>query len=145
MSGVRSVKLESEFTVQAPVERVFQAYCHEQQDWYPHTYGGERVKAIVVEPRVGGLTYEDWGDGAGHLYGQVSHFDPPHELGVRSRLGAVLLDQTVSFRAEGDATVVSARTVTFGEINDEMEQGIRFHGDLGKYADNLRKWIEESP
>jgi len=143
MNNVRTISLESEFTVQAPVDRVFHAYCHEQLDWYPHTYGGERVRSIVLEPRVGGLVFEDWGDGAGHLYGHVSHFDPPTSLGLRSRLGTVLLDQTVSFRIEGEATVVSARTETFGDISEEMEQGIRFHGDVSQYADLLRKWVEK--
>ena len=38
----------------------------------PTTYGEERVKAVVVEPRVGGAHYEDWGDGAGHLNGHVT-------------------------------------------------------------------------
>lgn len=145
MSSIRTITIESEFSVEAPLERVFQAYCHEQADWYPHTYGGDRVRSVVVEPRVGGLTFEDWGDGAGHLYGQVSHYDPPKALAVRSRLGTVLLDQAVSFRESGASTVVSARTVTFGDISEEMEQGIRFHGDVGKYADDLRKWIERTP
>jgi hypothetical protein len=38
-------------------------------DWFPHTHGGDRVRAVVLEPQVGGQTYEDWGDGRGHLYG----------------------------------------------------------------------------
>lgn len=141
----RAIKLESEFSVEAPIDRVFHAYCHEQQQWYPHTYGGERCRAIVVEPRVGGLSYEDWGDGAGHLYGHVSHWDPPRALSLRSRLGdGITLDQSVTFEADGDRTVIKARTVTFGEISDEMEQGIRFHGDMERYADQFRTWVESN-
>src|SRR5688500_18142124 len=85
MSEVRAVKIESEFTVHATPERVFHAYCQEQHEWYPHSYGGERLRAIVFEPRVGGLIYEDWGDGAGHLYGTVAHYDPPAAVMIRSR------------------------------------------------------------
>lgn len=144
MSEVRSVKIESEFTVQAPRERVFTAYCQEQHMWYPHTYGGERVRSIVLEPRVGGLTFEDWGDGAGHLYGTVSHYNPPAAISIRSRLdGGILLEHHTQFVAEGEATVIKDRMVTFGEITDEMAEGIRFHGDLSKYEDHLRSWIEK--
>ena len=144
MSAVRTIKIESEFTVQAPRERVFQAFCQEQHNWYPHTYGGERVRAIVVEPRVGGQTFEDWGDGAGHLYGVVSHYDPPAALSIRSRLdGGILLEHHTQFVADGEATVIKDRMVTFGEISDEMAEGIRFHGDLSKYEDHLRSWVEK--
>lgn len=145
MSGTaRAIKLESEFSVKAPIEKVFHAYCHEQGEWYPHTYGGERCRAVVIEPRVGGMSFEDWGDGAGYLYGHVSHWDPPRAMALRSRLGdGILLDQSVTFEADGDSTVVKARTVTFGEIDDEMEQGIRFHGDMERYADTFRNWAEK--
>ena len=46
-------------------------------DWFPHTYGEDRVRRIVLEPRVGGQHYEDWGHGSGHLYGEVTVYDPP--------------------------------------------------------------------
>ena len=144
MSEVRAIKIESEFAVHAPREKVFAAFCHEQHEWYPHTYGGERVRAIVLEPRVGGQVYEDWGDGAGHLYGTVSHFDPPAALSIRSRLAdGILLEHHTQFVADGDSTVIKDRMVTFGEISDEMAEGIRYHGDLAKYEDHLRSWIEK--
>lgn len=42
----------------------------------PHTYGEDRVKVVVLEERVGGQVYEDWGDGTGHFYGTVLNWDP---------------------------------------------------------------------
>lgn len=144
MSDVRAVKIECEFTVHAPRERVFGAFCQEQHNWYPHTYGGERVQSIVLEPRVGGQTFEDWGDGAGHLYGTVSHWDPPSAVSIRSRLGdGILLEHHTKFIAEGDSTVVQDRMVAFGEISDDMAQGIQYHGDLSRYEDHLRSWVEK--
>ena len=144
MSDVRAVKVESEFTVQAPRERVFAAYCEEQHSWYPHTYGAARVRSIVFEPRVGGQTFEDWGDGAGHLYGTVSHYDPPSAVSIRSRLdGGILLEHHTQFVADGDATVIKNRMVAFGEITDDMAEGIRMHGDLARYEDHLRSWVEK--
>ena len=144
MSNVRTIRIESEFTVNASREKVFAAYCQEQHEWYPHSYGGERLKVIVMEPRVGGLCFEDWGDGAGHLYGTVSHYDPPSAVSLRSRLGdGILLDQVGQFISDGDSTVVKHRTVAFGEITDEMAEGIRYHGDMGRYEDHLRSWVEK--
>lgn len=144
MSEVRAVKIESELTVHAAPERVFTAYCHEQHHWYPHTYGGDRVRTIVFEPRVGGQLYEDWGDGAGHLYGTVAHYDPPAAVVIRSRLAdGIVLEQGARFVAEGESTIVKYRMVAFGEISEEMAEGIRLHGDLSNYEDHLRSWVEK--
>ena len=138
------MKIESEFTVHAAAERVFTAYCQEQHEWYPHSYGGQRVRSIVFEPRVGGLIYEDWGDGAGHLYGTVAHYDPPVAVEIRSRLAdGILLEQGARFVADGDSTIVKNRMVAFGEISEEMAQGIRAHGDMARYEDHLRSWVEK--
>ena len=144
MSSARAVKIESELTVHAERQRVFTAYCQEQHDWYPHSYGGGRVRSIVFEPRVGGQLYEDWGDGAGHLYGTVSHYDPPSAVTIRSRLAdGIVLDQGAHFVADGSSTVIKYRMVAFGEITDEMAEGIRMHGDLSRYEDHLRSWVEK--
>ena len=63
---VRIVRIETELRFRASPERVVAALT-ERPEWFPHTYGGERVRAIVLEPRVGGLHDEDWGEGVGHL------------------------------------------------------------------------------
>ena len=144
MPETRTVKVESEFTVHAAPERVFNAYCQEQHEWYPHSYGGDRVRSIVFEPRVGGLIFEDWGEGAGHLYGTVAHYDPPAAVMIRGRLAdGILLEQGARFTGDGDSTMVKCRMVAFGEITEDMAQGIRQHGDMAHYEDHLRSWVEK--
>ena len=53
-------------------------------DHYYDEFVEERTKAIVFEPRVGGSVYEDWGAGSGHLYGQVTAYDPPRACSMRT-------------------------------------------------------------
>lgn len=143
MDEARKIELEAEIKIDASPERVWKAIIDEQLDWYPHTYGGERTKAIVVEPRVGGISYEDWGDGAGHYYSTVIHWDPPKAFGSRGILtGAITLEQWMSLEADGDQTVLKASTITFGPISEEMAEQIRFHGDLSKYSEQLKGWVE---
>src|SRR5262245_41948716 len=83
---LRTVRLEAELRLRATPERVFEVMTEETLSWFPHTYGGERTKAVVFEPRLGGTVYEDWGAGAGHLYGQVTAYDPPHACSMRTLL-----------------------------------------------------------
>src|SRR5687767_11190254 len=45
--SIRTVRIESEMRLKAPADAVFRAATTEQQAWYPHNYGGERLKKIV--------------------------------------------------------------------------------------------------
>src|SRR5262245_17544295 len=60
---VRTVRIETELRFAATPERVFRALTEQTLEWFPHTYGEDRVLRLVIEPRVGGAHYEDWGDG----------------------------------------------------------------------------------
>ena len=57
---LRTIRLEAELHLAAAPERVFRVMTEETLRWFPHTYGEERTKAVVFEPRVGGSVYEDW-------------------------------------------------------------------------------------
>jgi uncharacterized protein YndB with AHSA1/START domain len=140
----RKIEIVSEIRLNADRARVWKALTDEQMDWYPHNYGGERLKRIVVEPGVGGRTYEDWGDGAGVMYNTITYWDEPHVIGTRGFLQpAITLEQWMILEEDGEDTVLKATTITFGPITDEMAVGIRTHGDLGLHADSLRAWVEK--
>lgn len=143
--SVRILRLENEMRFAASPERVFRALTDPDEvlTWFPHTYGGERLKRLVLEPRVGGVQYEDWGDGAGHFYGTVTEWDPPRRYGVRSRLHAGTVMDTVATieEVEGGAVLRSSRVIV-GPITDEQEQGIRFYGDLTRFEDAIRAVVE---
>lgn len=142
--SIRTVRIESEMRLRAPADVVFRAATTEQQAWYPHNYGGERLKKIVFEEKVGGNLYEDWGGGLGILYGTVTYFDPPKAYCTRGHLkGGILLEQWMQLDEQGNETVVKASTLCFGEISDEAEEGIRFHGDISKYEEALRNYVEK--
>ncbi len=141
----RVLRMESELHFRAPPERVFRALTDPDAvlRWFPHTYGENRVKRLVLEPRVGGMQYEDWGDGRGYLYGQVTEWDPPWRYAVRSRLhpGTVMDTLTIVEPTEDGALLRSSRVIV-GPISDEQERGIRHHGDLVRFADAIRSVVE---
>lgn len=141
--SVRSVQIENEIRVKATPDKVWKALTTEILEWYPHTYGGERVKEIVFEQKVGGCHYEDWGDGAGHLYGTITSYDPPHAYGTRGYLrGGILLENWTYIEQHETETLIKASITCFGDISDEMEEGIRMHGSLDAYEDQLRAYLE---
>jgi len=113
------------------------------REWFPATYGEERVKGIVLEPRIGGAYYEDWGDGRGHLYGVISRYDPPFELAYRGRLEpGTILDTEYELEQQGEETVLRVSKCAVGPISEEEAAGIHRYGDLARNADALRRVIE---
>jgi DNA-binding transcriptional ArsR family regulator len=133
---VRTVRLAYELRIRATAQRTFTVMTGQPLDWFPHTYGGDRVRAVVLEPKVGGRHYEDWGDEQGHLYGQVTLFDPPLAWATRGRLSpGVVLDTEYQLSEEpGPVTVVRVTKVAVGPISDEEAAGIATFGDIRDYA-----------
>jgi DNA-binding transcriptional ArsR family regulator len=133
---VRTVRLAYELRIRASAQRTFEVMTGRSLDWFPHTYGGERVRAVVLEPKVGGRHYEDWGGERGHLYGQVTLFDPPRAWATRGRLSpGVILDTEYELTEEpGPVTIVRVAKVAVGPISDEEAAGIATFGDISSYA-----------
>jgi DNA-binding transcriptional ArsR family regulator/uncharacterized protein YndB with AHSA1/START domain len=139
----RVIEIHNQIRLRAPRERVFAALTTEQAKWYPYNYGGERLKDIVFEPRVGGQVYEDWGDGTGKLYGTVTWYDPPKLISMTSHLGgSVNIEGSFGLEQDGDHTVLTQKMVAYGAITDEGAEGIRSHGDIKATEAQLRAYVE---
>jgi DNA-binding transcriptional ArsR family regulator len=140
---LRTVRLEAELRLRATPDRVFHVMTQDTLRWFPHTYGGERTRAIVFEPRVGGTLYEDWGDGAGHLYGWVTAYDPPRSCSLRTHLmSGSTMDTTYALTEDGDNTVLAVSRVAVGPFSDEEVEGIRAFGDIAKFEGAIRAAVE---
>ncbi len=140
---VRTVRVSCELRFRTTPERLFTTLSQDSMSWFPHTYGGERVRAIVLEPRVGGAHYEDWGDGAGHLYGQVTAYDPPHRYATRGRImPGTVLDTEYEITADADEAVLRMSKVAVGPMTAEEAASISQYGDLTHFADAIRAVVE---
>lgn len=140
---IRTVRIATELRFRATPERVFAVLTDERPSWFPHTYGEAKVKRIVMEPRVGGAHYEDWGDGRGHLYGQVTSYDPPMSFATRGRLGpGVILDSEYDLEVDGPETILRVLKVAVGPLTAEEAAGIHRYGDVKNFEAALREAIE---
>ena len=132
---IRTVRLSYELRIQASAERTFEVMTQQSMDWFPHTYGGDRVRRVVLEPRVGGQHYEDWGGDRGHLYGQVTAFDPPGRWATRGRLSAgTILDTEYELTEQAGAVTVRVTKVAVGPISEQEASSIAQFGDIRGYA-----------
>jgi DNA-binding transcriptional ArsR family regulator/uncharacterized protein YndB with AHSA1/START domain len=140
---VRTVRIETQLRFDASPERVFAAITGDTTVWFPHSYGGELTKRVVIEPRVGGAHYEDWGDGQGYLYGHVTQWQPPNQVSLRGRvMPGSILDTAYEIAEEGAQTVLRMSKVATGPMTEEEAAGISHFGDIANFADELRKVVE---
>jgi DNA-binding transcriptional ArsR family regulator len=140
----RVVRLEYELPIAASADRVFEVLTQRTLEWSPYSYGEDRTRAIVVEPFVGGRHYEDWGDGAGHLYGWVSEWDAPRSWSTRGRLAAgTTLDSEYTITDTPDGVIVHVTKVAVGSLTDDEAAGIRTHGDLRDRAANIQRLAQQ--
>ena len=141
---VRSVRVSCELHIDASPERVFDVMTRRAFEWYPHSYGGDRTRAVVLEPELGGRLYEDWGNGMGHLYGHVTAWDPPQAWSTRGRLSAgTTLDSSYELTPNGSGVVVRMSKVAVGPLSDEEAAGIAEYGDISGYAGVIEKLANE--
>jgi hypothetical protein len=139
MSGsiepIRTVRLAYDLRINASVERTFEVMTQKMLDWRPHTYGGDRTRRVVLEPRIGGAHYEDWGPPAGHLYGHVTVYDPPYRWATRGRLGdGTILDSDYELAERDGAVQVHVVKVAVGPLTKDEVAGIAAHGDYRPFA-----------
>jgi DNA-binding transcriptional ArsR family regulator len=140
----RTVRVETELRFRCAPERLFDALTKDTRRWFPATYGEDKVIDVVVEPRVGGSHYEDWGDGRGHLYGHVTVWDPPFAYSTRGRLmPGTILDSAYELEAVGNETVLRMSKVAVGPITNDEAASIQKYGDISRFADALRAVVED--
>jgi DNA-binding transcriptional ArsR family regulator len=142
---VQTVRIACELQFAAAPDRVFEALTSRVLEWFPHTYGQERVRAVIVEPRVGGRHYEDWGDDAGHLYGHVTVYDPPHRYATRGRImPGTILDTEYEITGVPGGALLRMSKVAVGPMSDDEAATIGLYGDIRRFEDGLRRVIEGS-
>lgn len=117
---------ELEFEIAAPKERVWKALVEQVGNWWPREFAaGKKAQRIVLEPRLGGRLYEDWGDGAGLTWYTVETFDPPDLIEWKGRMsknfGGPAM-QLIELRLEpvGKGTTLRLSDTVFGAIDPEL-------------------------
>lgn len=139
----RTVRIESELHFKTTPERLFRALTEETLEWFPHSYGEDRTKAVIIEPKVGGAHYEDWGDGAGYLYGHVTAYDPPHRLGLRGRImPGTILDTDYELSEENGGALLRMSKVASGPMSEEEAGSVMTFGNIGRFEEALRALVE---
>lgn len=99
-------------------------YCfvdHISKWWVKELCASPRTKKFVIEAVLGGMMYEDFGEGEGLVWGHVIGVNKPQQLLVRGNLtsdfgGPAISYDRFSFHQKGNNTVVKYKGEFIGDI-----------------------------
>ncbi len=142
MKSDQVVKIEAEIHLEASPEEVFTALTTELDGWWP--FRSREHARVVYEPHVGGRMYEDWGDGAGMLYGQILVYDPPRLSKTLS--GSVGNDPYTSMNIDavepdGQGSLYKKTLILWGGVPEETPGTLR-SGIATFMEKNLKPYVE---
>ena len=111
----------------APRE-AFELFTTRIASWWPvgtHSYGGDQVQDVVLEPRVGGRLYEVTGEGE-QDWANVRAWDPPNAFLLEWLIGescGTEVEVTFTEEGPGSRVVLEHRGFTAGEARDNYAGG----------------------
>jgi DNA-binding transcriptional ArsR family regulator/uncharacterized protein YndB with AHSA1/START domain len=144
--GIGVVHVELEIRIAARPERVWQALVEEiGRWWHKDFYAGASPKAFVLEPRLGGRMYEDWGNGAGAIWYLVTEIDPPRSLGLSGHMPAAFGGPATSLlrlvlQPEGEGTVLQLTDSELRKVTEKSRASLEdgwsaLFGELKSYVE----------
>lgn len=136
---------ELEIPIQATRQRVWEALTQETSKWWSF-YTNNAAKQFIIEPKLGGRVYEDWGNGSGVLWFTVLAVDPPSSLSMTGLVTPAWGGPAESFvqftlKASGKQTILQISNTVFGKVLDEKQSQAK-EGWKMLLDDGLKQYVE---
>lgn len=142
---VGSIRIRQEILINAPAEKVFSAITEDTSYWWGAPYLiYDELKGLVIEPKLGGLFYEDWGGGAGALWGTVTRWKQNETFEFTGRCGmGGAVNGVVCFHLEkkGAATLLKLEHDAVGHVTEKTQSGYS-HGWNDLLEKRLKSFVE---
>lgn len=119
-----------EIEIAAPVARVWKALTEQVSSWWhPGFFSREGAVAFVIEPKVGGRAYEDWGNGQGLLWYTVAGVAKNELLQLVGDLdakngGPARIHSVFRLRAAAEGSVLRLEECAFGKVDDAQRKSL---------------------
>ena len=142
------MKVERSIVIDAKPERVWQSWVDEINAWWtePYYIDAERVTGLRIEPRLGGLFIEEWGQDAGYVIGQVIEWLPPQRLAytwAEKSWGGITTLVRLEFLPEGSGTRLALVHDGFERVPEGADQRAGYENGHGDLLGKLKAYIEK--
>jgi hypothetical protein len=146
-AGYGVVQVNVDVNIKASLDRVWKALIEETSAWWPRDfYTSTATKGFLIEPRLGGRVYEDWGNEAGLLWFTVIGINPPNALTLLGYLtpgfgGPAMTMLELSLNSLGETVALHVTETVSGRAEAKMEATLR-DGWITIFDHGLRAYVE---
>jgi len=119
-----------ECIVNQNISKAWDAYIADNAKWWPKDmYTSPKTKRFVVEKKLGGLVYEDFGEGEGLVWGSIIGLDKPNTILIKGTLakefgGPATTIEKISFQQDGENTKVSYHIDFVGVVDEKTKKSL---------------------
>lgn len=138
-----------QLSIAAPASRVWKALLEETSSWWARDFlTNSEASGFVIDERVGGLAYEDWGDGQGLAWFSVIGLQREKMLMLagdsnRDWGGPSRTILRVDLREEGGTTELTVTQDTFGQVGEDggrsLDEGWQY-----LFGQCFKDWVESA-
>lgn len=143
----RTINISLEIPIMAKIDIVWHCLLQDVNLWWRKDfYTSSRTKEFIIEPKVGGRMYEDYGNNEGLLWAEVIVIDSPNVIEFKGHLspqfgGPAMSFMKLSLQENGETTILSLSDTVFGDVNDNTKKELS-SGWKMLYEDTFKKYVE---
>lgn len=145
--ATRTINILLEIPIKAKIEHVWQCLLQDVNLWWRKDfYTSNRTKEFIIEPKVGGRMYEDYGNNEGLLWAEVIVIDSPNVIELKGHLSPQFGGPAISFmklslkEVEG-ATILTLSDTVLGDVDDNTKKELASGWKL-LYEDAFKNYVE---
>lgn len=136
-----------EVSIEASIERTWEALTKEIGSWWRKDfYTSANTKTFVLEPRLGGMMYEDAENGEGLVWGRVFGLRSPHYLEIQGLLtpawgGPALTMMKIELESIAEGTKVTISDTQMGKVSEKQNASLESGWKL-LFGEGLKPYVE---
>lgn len=144
-----TTRVAIEVPIKAPIETVWNAITENTSAWWRKDfYSSPSTRKFIIEKRLGGKMYEDYGNGDGLVWADVIGINSPYSIEFRGNLSASFGGPAISFlkislEQQGNETKVILTDDIFGNLDESVKKSMTEGWDL-LIGQGLKPYVENS-
>ncbi|GJM34198.1 MAG: hypothetical protein DHS20C18_31990 [Saprospiraceae bacterium] len=144
----KTIKILLEIPIKAEINQVWECLLKEIHLWWRKDfYTSSKTKKFIIEPKIGGRMYEDYGNDEGLLWATVIGLDGPNSIELKGHLspqfgGPAMSFLKLSLKENGHSTVLTLSDTTFGAVSENTKKELT-EGWKMIYEDGFKKYVEK--
>lgn len=143
----KSINILMEIPIKAGINKVWDCLIKDVNLWWRKDfYTSPKTKKFILEPKIDGRMYEDYGNDEGLLWANVIVLDSPNTIELKGHLspdfgGPAMSFLKLSLKENGNSTTLTLSDTVFGDVSESTKKELTSGWKL-LYEEGFKKYVE---